>query len=97
MPLGKALYYSQKDHIKDFGFSPYLMFGYIDLKVEQFKPRNKISDRFYKILKYEIRSWERYIDSAEIDELKNNAEPIIVFLKEELHKFSRSSLKKSGV
>lgn len=94
MSLGKSLYESQKDYIKDFGYTPYLMHGFIDLHVNQYKPFNNISERFHTILKYELESFESYAESIEGDELRDNAEPIIKFLREELHKFRRSSLKK---
>lgn len=88
--VGFSLYNAQKEHVKSYGYSPYIMHGYIFTKPKQTNPKKKTADKFYKNLSREAHHWKRYLENNTNEELKNNAARIVTFLDSEIKSFVRS-------
>lgn len=87
---GFALYRAQKEHIKNYGYAPYLMNGYIFTKTKQTKPTKNTAKKFLKNLLRETNQWKKYLDNNSVKELKNNAARTVTFLESEIKSFVQS-------
>jgi hypothetical protein len=89
-PSGFALYKAQKEYIKNYGYAPYLMNGYIFTKPKQTKPTKKTAKKFLKNLLRETNQWKEYLDNNPVKELKSNAARTVTFLESEINSFVQS-------
>ena len=91
---GFSLYNAQKEHIKSYGYTPYIMNGYIFTKPKQSNPKKKTAERFFKNLSREAYQWKNYLNNNTNKELKNNAARVVTFLDSEIKSFVQSQTPK---
>ena len=84
---GPSLYKAQESYIKDFGFTPYLMCGYMYSYID---PPGLMAENINTVraeISKQIQGWRNHLEKTEIAEVKRNVEEIIIDLTDELRTF----------